>query len=464
MGKLDIFTLFFVLGVSSILACGFAWFLFINNRTINGVLAVALSSSCFAFGFGVIALREFLPGWLSFVAGNAAVFCGYALVLFGLLQFTGRRTDWRLLLCGLVIYSAEYSYFYFVDDNFKARLLCYLLAYSAISIWALTVTITEFRKTKMTSCLASSAFFLFLSLSFLVSAAITLPTDRVKDIHSMSALNSAVVFEQIIFVIGWIISFTLMVNERLFDERNQATNELNDKNIILEQSNADLEQFAYVASHDLQTPLNNIVHFAQLLDHRYRGQIDDNADDFLGFIVDGGKHMTSLIHDLLDFSRASRHLGALRSVPAVEAIDQALKNLELEIDKAGAEVIVGDLPLVMADQTRLVSLFQNLISNAVKYRHPEHAPQVSISAVRISAEFWQFAVVDNGIGIDPAYHSKVFEIFQRLAPAEDSEGTGIGLTLCRRIVTSFGGTIWVESSPGNGATFFFTLKDGRVPH
>lgn len=144
--KLDISTLFFVLGGASVLASAFAWFLFINNRAINGVLAVALSNSFFAFGFGAIALRAVLPGWLSFVAGNVAIFCGYALVLFGLLQFTGRRAGWRLLLGGMAIYGSEYAYYFFIDDNFKMRLLCYLLVYSVTSLWAFTVTISEFRK------------------------------------------------------------------------------------------------------------------------------------------------------------------------------------------------------------------------------------------------------------------------------------------------------------------------------
>jgi signal transduction histidine kinase len=458
--KLDISTLFFVLGGASVLASAFAWFLFINNRAINGVLAVALSNSFFAFGFGAIALRAVLPGWLSFVAGNVAIFCGYALVLFGLLQFTGRRAGWRLLLGGMAIYGSEYAYYFFIDDNFKMRLLCYLLVYSVTSLWAFTVTISEFRKTRMTSYLAASAFLLFLSISFLVSAALSNPSDRVKDIYSLTAINASVVFEQIIFVIGWIISFILMVNERLIDEKNQVQNALNDKNMILEQSNADLEQFAYVASHDLQTPLSNMVRYAQLLEHRYSGKIDSDADDFLRFIAEGGKHMTNLIHDLLAFSRTSQQLELLRPIPAGDAIARALKNLELDLHASGAEVTVGDLPTVIADQTHLVSLFQNLLSNAIKYSAPDRRPVLSVSAERMPSNDWRFAVSDNGIGIESQYHGKIFEIFQRLDPMSYKDGTGIGLTLCRRIVHRFGGEIWLESELGEGTTFFFTLKDG----
>jgi light-regulated signal transduction histidine kinase (bacteriophytochrome) len=360
----------------------------------------------------------------------------------------------------LVIYSTEYAYYYFIDDDFKMRLLCYLVVYSIILLWAFAVAISEFRKTRMTSYLAASAFLLFLSISFLVSAALSYPSDRVKDIHSLTGINASVVFEQTIFVIGWIISFTLMANERLIDEKSQAQKALNDKNMILEQSNADLEQFAYVASHDLQTPLSNMVRYAQLLEHRYKGKIDADADDFLRFIVDGGKHMTNLIHDLLAYSRTSRQLELLRPMPAGEAIAQALKNLELDIYEAGAEVIVGDLPMVIADQTHLVSLFQNLLGNGLKYCAPDRKPVLSVSVERMPGNDWRFAVSDNGIGIDPQYHGKIFEIFQRLDPINYKEGTGIGLTLCRRIVHRFGGEIWLESELGEGTTFFFTLKDG----
>jgi signal transduction histidine kinase len=237
--------------------------------------------------------------------------------------------------------------------------------------------------------------------------------------------------------------------------------ELEAKTCNLEHSNADLEKFAYVASHDLQTPLRNIIHYTQLLERRYKGQLDASADEFIAFIVDGGKHMTRLINDLLEFSRVSRQSEHLAPIPASEAVAQALKNLELDIRKSGAQVEVGDLPMVMADQTYLVSLFQNLIGNGIKYRAPDRPSIISISAEPHSPDSWLIAVADNGIGIEPQYHEKIFEIFQRLATASNHEGTGIGLTLCRRIVHRFGGSIWLSSEPGTGSTFFFTLKNGE---
>ncbi|CAA7617880.1 putative Histidine kinase [Magnetospirillum sp. LM-5] len=263
--------------------------------------------------------------------------------------------------------------------------------------------------------------------------------------------------------IGWKFSrLTHRMVERFHGKIALKNQELEAKTKTLEQSNADLEQFAYVASHDLQTPLRNIVRYAQLLERRYIGQIDADADAFIGFIVDGGKHMSQLISDLLEFSRVSRQSAPLTPTSATEAITQALKNLELEIAKAEAEVNVDDLPLVIADQTYLVSLFQNLVGNGIKYRAADKKPVISVSAKRVSLSRWQFAVTDNGIGIEPQYQEKVFEIFQRLDPISNREGTGIGLTLCRRIVHRFGGTIWLESVPGEGTTLFFTLQDGSA--
>jgi len=243
-------------------------------------------------------------------------------------------------------------------------------------------------------------------------------------------------------------------------ERKQAETAMREKTELLTQSNADLEQFAYVASHDLQTPLRNIVSYTQLLMRRYSGKFDADADDFIGFIVDNAKHMTRVISDLLEYSRISSQSQPLCPTPAGWAADQALTNLRADVAEAGAEVTIGDLPTVMAEPSRLVSLFQNLLGNGLKYRSPDRNVRLLMTAEHTEGGFWRFAVEDNGIGIDPAYHDKIFEIFQRLDPASQAEGTGIGLTLCRRIVHRFGGDIWVESVPGKGSTFFFTLRDG----
>lgn len=241
-------------------------------------------------------------------------------------------------------------------------------------------------------------------------------------------------------------------------DRARVTAELREKNEALERSNADLEQFAYVASHDLQTPLRNIVSYTQLLERRYKGRLDADADDFIGFVVVNTKKMTQLIHDLLEYSRASRQTDPLEPSSANEAMVQALSNLGPDLETSGVEVCVGELPDVAAVPSHLVSLFQNLLGNAIKYRSADRTARISVTAEPGDPGYWCFAVADNGIGIDPQYHDKVFEIFQRLNPAAETVGTGIGLTLCRRIVHRFGGAIWVESVSGGGTTVFFTLR------
>ncbi len=228
----------------------------------------------------------------------------------------------------------------------------------------------------------------------------------------------------------------------------------------LARSNADLEQFAYVASHDLQTPLRNVVSYSQLLSRRYAGKLDQDADDFLSFIVDSARHMSLLINDLLEYSRVASRTRVPEAVEARPALDRALENLALSIRESGARIDIGALPTVLADDNLLTSLFQNLIGNAIKYRHPDRLPLITVSADRHDAERWRISVADNGIGIHEDYFQKIFEIFQRLAPLDNRDGTGIGLALCQRIVTRLGGAIWVESVVGEGARFHFTLLDG----
>ncbi|KIL96781.1 Phytochrome two-component sensor histidine kinase Cyanobacterial phytochrome B [Paramagnetospirillum magnetotacticum MS-1] len=241
-------------------------------------------------------------------------------------------------------------------------------------------------------------------------------------------------------------------------ERRAGEKAMRDKTELLLQSNTDLEQFAYVASHDLQTPVRNVVSYAQLLERRYKGRLDPDADEFIGFIVASSLQMSQLIADLLEYSRVARQSGSLSPIAAGDAINAALLNLKLEVQEAEAEIQIGPMPVVMAESSHLISLFQNLIGNALKYKHPARPIEIGITAVAQGPDLWRFAVADNGIGIEADYFEKIFEIFQRLRPDSGREGTGIGLTLCRRIVHRFGGIIWVESQPEQGSTFLFTLR------
>jgi signal transduction histidine kinase len=223
----------------------------------------------------------------------------------------------------------------------------------------------------------------------------------------------------------------------------------------LERSNAELEQFAYVASHDLQEPLRKVASFCQLLQRRYEGQLDERADQYIGFAVDGAKRMQSLISDLLAFSRVGRADAPLVEVALDDIAQTAQDNLTSRIERTGARVEVGSLPVIEGDPVLLVAVFQNLVGNALKF-HGDDPPVVHVSAEREDGT-WTITCSDEGIGIDPEYAERIFAIFQRLHPKESYEGTGIGLALCRKIVEHHGGRIWLDTEVPTGATFRFTL-------
>jgi signal transduction histidine kinase len=223
----------------------------------------------------------------------------------------------------------------------------------------------------------------------------------------------------------------------------------------LKRSNGDLEQFAYIASHDLQEPLRMVSGFTGLLQRRYAGKLDADADEFIGFVIGGVNRMQALINDLLSYSRVGREDVAAKPVDMQLVVDQALANLQTAIEERSALVSRGPLPTVLANHGMLVRVFQNLISNALKFCKADR-PIVRIAAEQHGAE-WVFSVADNGIGIDPQYRDRIFLIFQRLHQQGEYPGTGIGLAVVKRIVERNGGRIWLESEPGKGTTFFFTL-------
>jgi signal transduction histidine kinase len=230
----------------------------------------------------------------------------------------------------------------------------------------------------------------------------------------------------------------------------------------LERSNRDLEQFAYVASHDLQEPLRKVASFTQLLQKRYGGQLDERADQYIDFAVDGAKRMQRLIQDLLGFSRVGRLGGEAGDVDMAAALAEAAANLGEAIHESGAQVTHDDLPVVHGERSLVVQLLQNLVGNAIKFRDPHQAPRVHLSARRV-ADSWEFECRDNGIGIDAQYADRVFVIFQRLHPKDAYEGTGIGLSLCKKIVEHHGGQIWIEPvTDGPGTSIRWTLPAGTA--
>ncbi|MBX5490155.1 MAG: PAS domain S-box protein [Chloroflexi bacterium] len=223
----------------------------------------------------------------------------------------------------------------------------------------------------------------------------------------------------------------------------------------LTRSNAELQQFAYVASHDLQEPLRMVASYTQLLARRYRGKLDADAEEFIAFAVDGAQRMQRLINDLLAYSRVGTQGRPLEPVDCERVLERVLADLSAAIAERGALVTHDPLPVVRADPVQLGQVFQNLLSNAIKF-HGAAPPRIHISATP-EGDRWRLAVRDHGIGIPPEYAERIFVIFQRLHAQHEYPGTGIGLAICKKIVERHGGRIWVESAPGQGATFYFTL-------
>ena len=231
--------------------------------------------------------------------------------------------------------------------------------------------------------------------------------------------------------------------------------ELQETLIKLKRSNSELEQFAYVASHDLQEPLRMISSFLQLLQMRYSGQLDSDADEFINFAVEGAKRMQNLIQDLLAYSRVTTKGNEFKNIKMEEALEQALVNLKISIEENNAIITHDSLPIITADYSQMIQLLQNLIGNSIKYRSDKN-PEIHISAQEKDTH-WIFSVEDNGIGIDSKYSDQVFQIFKRLHTNEEYKGTGIGLAITKRIIERHNGRIWVESELSKGSKFYFTI-------
>ena len=232
---------------------------------------------------------------------------------------------------------------------------------------------------------------------------------------------------------------------------------LNDTLDELKRSNTELEQFAYVASHDLQEPLRMVSSFTQLLERKYKDSLDAEGLEYINFAVDGAQRMQLLINDLLAYSRVHTKGEKFEDVQLDKVFDDVLFNMEIPIEENNAIITTESLPVISADYSQMVQVFQNLISNAIKYRSQE-TPQIHVSSQKQDYH-WQFSVKDNGIGINPDYYEQVFQIFRRLHTRDEYEGTGIGLAITKRIIERHDGNIWLESKPGEGSIFYFTIPD-----
>jgi len=243
--------------------------------------------------------------------------------------------------------------------------------------------------------------------------------------------------------------------EESIEAQNQAEGTLKETLNNLARSNSELQQFAYVASHDLQEPLRMVTSYMQLLERRYKDKLDNDAKEFIAYAVDGAIRMKTLINDLLQYSRIETRANPFELTDIENMLKQTISNLEMAIKENNAVITHDALPHVIADSTQMVQLLQNLIENGIKF-HSDKPPQIHIGAKQNENE-WEFSVRDNGIGIDPQYFNRLFLIFQRLHSRDEYPGNGIGLAVCKRIIVRHGGKIWVESKVGEGSTFYFTI-------
>jgi signal transduction histidine kinase len=247
------------------------------------------------------------------------------------------------------------------------------------------------------------------------------------------------------------------INETLEEQVKERTQELSKSNIELKRSNKELEQFAYISSHDLQEPLRMVTSFTQLLEKRYKDQLNNEADEYIEFIVEGAHRMKYLIDDLLAFSRLNTQSREIEIINLETVLNDVLSNLTVSLEESNAIITHDTLPTILADESQMWQVFQNLILNAIKF-HGSNTPIIDIFANRDEKE-WIFAVKDNGIGIGKEYQKQIFEVFKRLHTREKYPGSGIGLSISQKIIRRHGGNIWVESELGKGSTFYFTIPD-----
>ena len=269
-----------------------------------------------------------------------------------------------------------------------------------------------------------------------------------------SKFNASVTFSPIKNDKGDIIGISSI--SKNITRRKKAEEQLKNTIEELEHSNKELQSFAYITSHDLQEPLRTIASYAQLIERRYKGQLDHDADEFIEYMVDGSRRMKQMIQGLLDYSRVGTKGGEFREFEAENALNYALSNLGSAISEVNAEITSDEFPVILADEDQIIRVFQNLIGNALKFQKEGIQPKIHVSAKKKDNEY-VFSVSDNGIGLEEQYSDQIFEVFKRLHAIDEYQGAGIGLAIVNRIIDRHGGRIWVESEYGNGSTFYFTI-------
>lgn len=416
------------------------------------------------------ALSASSPNRPGFIAAVNLVLIGIALLTINIKTgFLKKLSQFIILIMGLLSFMVLLGYMYGTSNLYQIAYYTSTAIYAGITFLLIFFAILFARPEKgIMKVIISNSLGSVFARRLLPAIIITpLIIGYLRVIGEKNGLYDTA-FGTALFTLSVIIILIIITWESINSinitdlARNQAQNELKitvsklkETNKELKRSNDELEQFAYVSSHDLQEPLRMIGSYLQLLQRRYQGQIDDRADKYIDFAVDGAARMQNLINDLLEFSKVTTQAKEFESVDCELILSQVLSNLEVSIKENGAIISHDPLPTVMADSTQLAQVFQNLISNAIKFRS-DKTPEIHISAEKKHKQ-WLFSVADNGIGIDPHHCERIFEVFKRLNKRKKYPGTGIGLSICKKIVERHGGHIWVESEIGKGSTFYFTI-------
>ncbi|MBM3149514.1 MAG: hypothetical protein FJZ88_05740, partial [Chloroflexi bacterium] len=365
-------------------------------------------------------------------------------------RFVGRKSSQIHNYVLLAIFITIHSYYTYVQPNLQIRTItiaAMTLILTAQPFWLMLRRVDPAMRPM--TFLVSTIFGGYVVVSALRLILLIVFPLQGNDFFKTATPDALTILTYIILTAGLGFSLILMVNRRLLGEIKTDAEEL-------QRSNAELERFAYVASHDLQEPLRMVASYTQLLEKRYKDKLDADAMEFINNAADGATRMQIMIESLLQLSRITTRGRPFQVTDCEKVFQKAMANLQLAVSDSGAKVTHDPLPEVMADDVQLIQLFQNLVANAIKFRR-EEPPKVHVSA-RQDGNEWVFAVKDNGIGIAPKDYDRIFVIFQRLHSQGEYPGIGIGLALCKKIVERHGGRIWIESQPGQGSTFYFTIK------
>ena len=409
------------------------------------------------------ALNTFSPNRIGFIAAIELIITGIALSTLDKKVRMHSPAQYLVILGGTLSLMVILGYLYNASEFYKIYNYNATSIYEGISFILIFFAVLAARpETGFMKVLTSGEYGSVFGLRILLALAfipIFLGWLRIVGQnlgYYSAAFGTALYTISVLLILSIFVWNSILSLNKTDKERKEANNELKKNLEELERSNKELKSFAHITSHDLQEPLRTITSYSQLIERRYKRQLDPDADEFLKYMVSDAKRMKSMIQGLLDYSHVEAKGNEFKEVNTEKALDTALSNLQHSIEQCHAEVTHDPLPPVFADENQIVNVFQNLIDNALKFRKKDETPKIHISAKKDDNN-QIFSIKDNSIGIEDQYFDKIFEVFKRLHAIGEYEGAGIGLSIVKRIIDRHGGHIWVESSPGRGSTFYFTI-------